>query len=167
MWIAPPRVNSIEEYWGEDAPVMSARCAYWMQRIAGGWRPSKRIRSLGYYGSADYFGVYISEWLNVLSPMISGHAPPVRTEVPPGANVIRTISAPVIDAIDRSSRDAAKLYLLGLDNMLPLRRPLVGRRDGEREFKRMIRDVRASSSPRPSWRASFAHNLWLSLTEAA
>lgn len=68
--IAPPRVQP-EEYWATEPPQRSARCSWWEARIRAGWRRNRRLRSLGYHESAEYFGVYIWEWLNVLSPMLS------------------------------------------------------------------------------------------------
>lgn len=41
-----------------------------MPRINAGWRPNRRLRSMGYHESAEYFGVYIWEYLNVLYPLL-------------------------------------------------------------------------------------------------
>lgn len=73
MHNAPPRVDVYdngERYWLHAPPSLSARCRYWVARIDAGWRPGKRIRMLGYYGAATYYGVYIFEWLYVLSPLL-------------------------------------------------------------------------------------------------
>jgi hypothetical protein len=67
---APPRVKDIEKYWSQKPPEQSARCAWWVKRIQGGWRPSGRVSSEGYYSSAKYYGVYIWEYLNVISPLL-------------------------------------------------------------------------------------------------
>jgi hypothetical protein len=68
---APPRVGGNEEYWSEPPPKRSARCQWWVDRIRAGWRPSGRINRMGYYGSSEYYGVYIWEYLHVISPLLS------------------------------------------------------------------------------------------------
>jgi hypothetical protein len=72
---APPRVESVETYWTSPPPRLSARCEWWQGRIRGGWRPNGRIRTLGYYPAAQYFGVYIWEWINVLYPLTDEQEP--------------------------------------------------------------------------------------------
>lgn len=64
------RVPNIEAYWIAPPPERSPRCAEWLDRIAQGWRPNRRIRSFGYYDAALFFGVYIWEYLHVLSPVV-------------------------------------------------------------------------------------------------
>ena len=68
----PPRVKDQYEYWHSDnpPPERSARCQYWLEQIAAGWRPNARISCLGYDDSAEFYGVYIWEYLNVLSPFL-------------------------------------------------------------------------------------------------
>lgn len=66
---APPRVNRYA-FWTSAPTERSPRCAWWTERINAGWRPHRRIRTLGYDGGAEYFGVYIWEWLHVLSPLL-------------------------------------------------------------------------------------------------
>lgn len=66
----PPRVADATEYWTSPPPAPSARLGYWQDRIAAGWRPNKRVRALGYHDSADFYGVYIWEWINVLRPLL-------------------------------------------------------------------------------------------------
>lgn len=68
---APSRVKRIEDYWVDEPPERSARCAWWTARVEGGWRRNGRIKSLGYHESAEYFGVWIWEWINVLSPLLN------------------------------------------------------------------------------------------------
>jgi hypothetical protein len=68
----PPRVDNVEAFWHRAPPERSARCSYWEDRIYEGWSPSKRVRAMGYYEAADFFGVYIWEWLNVLLPLMRG-----------------------------------------------------------------------------------------------
>ena len=41
-----------------------------MQRIEAVWRPNKRWREMGYYESAQRFGVFIWEWGNALGPRL-------------------------------------------------------------------------------------------------
>jgi hypothetical protein len=74
---APPRVKDGEKYWQEPPPEGSPRCAWWVARIEAGWRGNRRVRSMGYYSCSEYFGVYIWEWLHVLSPLLrSKDTPP-------------------------------------------------------------------------------------------
>lgn len=67
---APPRVLDETLYWGRPPPTPSERLLWWKKRVAGGWRPNRRIGGLGYHESACYYGVYIWEWINVLSPLL-------------------------------------------------------------------------------------------------
>lgn len=50
---APPRVDDIERYWSEPPPALSPR-----------------VGSLGYYSKAQYLGVYLYEYLEVISPRL-------------------------------------------------------------------------------------------------
>lgn len=68
---APRRVDNVEEYWGDKPPRPSHRCVYWLLRFKAGWAPNRRIRSFGYYASAEWYGVWIWEYLNVLAPIIA------------------------------------------------------------------------------------------------
>jgi hypothetical protein len=63
-------VDDMEAYWTEPPPAPSARLRYWLARIAGGWRPNRRIRTAGYGGATHFFGVYLWEYLQVLSPLL-------------------------------------------------------------------------------------------------
>lgn len=63
---APPRVDDIERYWTTKPPQISPRAMWWMERIAGGWRPNKRVRSMGYDEASAYYGVYIWEYLELI-----------------------------------------------------------------------------------------------------
>lgn len=77
LWVVlekpkPPRVDDVELYWAEGGPaVLSARCAYWVRQIQAGWRPSRRIGGEGYYGSAEWYGIYIGEYVTVIQPLLS------------------------------------------------------------------------------------------------
>lgn len=61
----------VEAYWGNKPPEPSANCEKWVARIKDGWRPNRRIRAMGYYDSARFFGVYIWEYINVIWPLIT------------------------------------------------------------------------------------------------
>lgn len=67
---APQRVSDPEKYWADAPPEESERCTWWVSRIREGWRGNTRIRTMGYYEAAHYFGVYIWEYLEVISPML-------------------------------------------------------------------------------------------------
>lgn len=66
----PKQVKDITEYWTSPPPERSERAKYWLQKLNDGWKPNRRIRQLGYEGAAEFFGVYIWEYINVLSPLI-------------------------------------------------------------------------------------------------
>lgn len=66
----PPRVDNIETFWQHAPPERSPRCAHWLTRFDAGWRPNRRIAGMGYYESAEYYGVYIWEYINVISPRL-------------------------------------------------------------------------------------------------
>ena len=69
--MAPTRVHDHRHYWTHPPPKMSPRCTWWVDRIADGWRPNKRIRKMGYDEAAEYYGVYIWEYLNVLKGLLA------------------------------------------------------------------------------------------------
>jgi hypothetical protein len=68
---APPRVDNVYFYWEDPPPERSAKCAYWLARIKDGWRPNRRISEMGCSESAEFFGIYVWEWVNVVRPIIS------------------------------------------------------------------------------------------------
>lgn len=67
----PPRVPRYE-YWVNAPPALSKRCVYWLGAFARGWRPNRRTTSCGYDESAQRYGVYIWEYLYVISPTLAG-----------------------------------------------------------------------------------------------
>jgi len=67
---APPRVDRYA-YWTNEPPDRSARCAWWVSRFEAGWRPNRRVWRMGYDECAEYFGVYLWEYLNVISPLMN------------------------------------------------------------------------------------------------
>ena len=62
----------VTQYWETPPPERSSNCMEWMEKIASGWRPNKRIRQMGYHEAANFFGVYIWEFANVLLPAMKG-----------------------------------------------------------------------------------------------
>jgi len=66
----PAKVADVTEHWGGAPPEPSARCLYWLRHIRRGWRPSARVMSEGYHGTAEWFGVYLFEYLQVLCPIL-------------------------------------------------------------------------------------------------
>lgn len=73
----PAKVSDAEDYWLFAPSKLSARCAYWVRQIERGWLPNRRIARAGYRNSADWYGVYIWEFQNVLDPLIKK----VRTQL--------------------------------------------------------------------------------------
>lgn len=57
-------------FWTEPPPKPSEGLKKWMDKIRDGWRPNRRIRSLGYHEAAEFYGVYIWEYINVIGPAI-------------------------------------------------------------------------------------------------
>jgi hypothetical protein len=47
--------------------------AWWLERINGEeqWRPNRRVRLMGYDEKAEWFGVYLWEYLEVLAPLLN------------------------------------------------------------------------------------------------
>lgn len=68
----PPAVASMEFFfWTEPPDRLSERCLYWVDQICcKGWLPSVELLSEGYWDSAATYGVYLWEYLHVLSPLI-------------------------------------------------------------------------------------------------
>ena len=66
----PPRVEDHYLYWDICPMEGSARCSHWIYRIENGWRPNRRIRAMGYDEASQYYGVYIWEYLNIISPLL-------------------------------------------------------------------------------------------------
>lgn len=56
----------IQEYWSGPPPEPSPKLGKWIAKIQSGWTPNKRIRALGYYSSAEFFQIYLWEYLNVI-----------------------------------------------------------------------------------------------------
>lgn len=73
---APPRIKDVERYWQEPPPEQSERCLWWVERFASGWRLNRRVGSMGYHERAEYYGVYVWELLNVLSPIEARNTAP-------------------------------------------------------------------------------------------
>lgn len=68
----PPRVADDHHYYSTPPPARSPRCEWWVRRIQRGWRPNHRITRLGYSEATRFFGVYVWEYITVLSPMLWG-----------------------------------------------------------------------------------------------
>lgn len=58
------------DYWTERPPMPSPNLLKWQKKIEDGWVPNARISSMGYDESAEFFGVYIWEYINVLLPLL-------------------------------------------------------------------------------------------------
>lgn len=76
----PPRVADVETYWTQPPPKLSPRVEYWLKRLTdGSWTPNRRFRSEGYHGVAEYLGVYIWEYWNIIVPALTGRDTPQLT----------------------------------------------------------------------------------------
>lgn len=67
----PARVANRYAYWTDWPPELSERCRYWLRQIERGWLPNRRLRAECYDCSAEWYGVWIWEYLNVLEPAIT------------------------------------------------------------------------------------------------
>lgn len=61
---------NIEEYWASPPPEPSAGLLKWQQRIRDGFMPNRRLRQMGYYESAEFYDVYIWEYIHVIAPLL-------------------------------------------------------------------------------------------------
>lgn len=59
-------VVDIYEYLHDPPHEPSAGLKKWLPKLQAGWRPNKRIRSLGYSMACDFYGVYCWELFNVI-----------------------------------------------------------------------------------------------------
>lgn len=66
----PPKVDDEYRYWVDAPPEASERCRYWLRQIDRGWRPNCRIRREGYDGAADWYGVYVWEYIHLIGPRL-------------------------------------------------------------------------------------------------
>lgn len=66
----PPRVADRYDHWGEEPPELSPRCTWWVRQIKRGWRPNKHICRYGYDSAAEWYGVWIWEYVNVIRPLL-------------------------------------------------------------------------------------------------
>lgn len=78
-WLAiespkPPRVPDHYRYWTKPPPEPSARLRYWMRQIDRGWRPNRRLLSESYDTSAQWYGVWMWEYLHIIFNELGGYA---------------------------------------------------------------------------------------------
>lgn len=59
-------------YWTDPPPQPSEALKKWLTKINNGWHPNSRISGMGYDESADFYGVYIWEYLHVIAPLLRG-----------------------------------------------------------------------------------------------
>lgn len=74
----PARVSDHYSFWAEPPPELSERCTYWVEQLERGWVPNRHVRIEGYDAASQWFGVYIWEYLNIISPMISRRCSELR-----------------------------------------------------------------------------------------
>ena len=58
------------DHFPEPPPNPSPRCVYWLRRIRRGWVVPGHVRGDGYSMATKYFGVYVSEYLRKIAPML-------------------------------------------------------------------------------------------------
>jgi len=76
----PPKVENVEDYWVDKPPEISLRCLWWLARIEKGFTPNRRLRSFGREEAAEFYGVYIWEYLNLIHPAMSGQLSLINLE---------------------------------------------------------------------------------------
>lgn len=65
-----PAVPNINTYRETPPPTPSPRLPYWLRRLdEGSWHRNKYLTK-GYEGNTGWFGIYIWEYLYVLSPLL-------------------------------------------------------------------------------------------------
>lgn len=64
----------VTRYWLDPPPEPSLKLGKWIAKLKARWRPNRRIRSMGYHEAAEYYGVYIWEYINVISPIVNQKA---------------------------------------------------------------------------------------------
>ena len=64
----PPPVANIYTHWVDAPSTLSQRCEYWLRQVRRGWRPSGRVRRMGREEAAEWYGVYIWEYVHVIVP---------------------------------------------------------------------------------------------------
>lgn len=62
-----------QDYWTDPPAAPSPGLVKWARKIRAGWSPNARISGMGYHEAAEFFNVYIWEYLHVLSPMMYTH----------------------------------------------------------------------------------------------
>lgn len=59
-------------YWTSAPPEPSPGLRKWMAKVRSGWSPNRRISGMDYHSKAEFFNVYIWEYLNILRPALEG-----------------------------------------------------------------------------------------------
>ena len=79
----PPAVDDVQAYWSEPPWRLSPRVEYWLKRLTDGtWKPNRRFNGEGYHGSAEYLGVYLWEYFNIIYPVLCGDEPTIEDPDP-------------------------------------------------------------------------------------
>jgi hypothetical protein len=66
----PPKVEDHYKYWGDPPPETSERCKWWLRQIERGWKPNRRVRAECYDCSAEWYGIYIWEFTELICPAL-------------------------------------------------------------------------------------------------
>lgn len=65
----PPAVDDSYRYWSSPPPEPSPRVAYWLRRMdEGSWHLTAQLGGNGRDFMAEWLGVYMWEWLEVIWP---------------------------------------------------------------------------------------------------
>lgn len=79
----PPAVDDVTIYWDEPPHELSPRVEYWLRRLTEGtWVPHHEFNALGYDDRAEYLGVYLWEYFNIIYPVLCGDAPTIEDPEP-------------------------------------------------------------------------------------
>lgn len=61
---------NVETYWDKPPPEQSPGLRKWIAKVNAGWKPNRRLSQMNYYTAAEYYKVYLWEYLNVLWPLL-------------------------------------------------------------------------------------------------
>lgn len=111
----PPRVGDHYKFWSDAPPEISERAQWWLRQIKRGWKPNRNTLNCCYDCNAEWLGVYIWEWTNVLYPALSARTHIEYGYRPPPVQGPKTLDQTMREFISGEMRVA---YSKAVDDML-------------------------------------------------
>jgi hypothetical protein len=68
----PAPVTGPYDYSGQEPPEQSERCRWWLAQIGRGWRPNRHIRRHCTDCAAEWYGVWMWEYVHRIRPALEG-----------------------------------------------------------------------------------------------